>query len=341
MNPLRPVEIVGGGLAGLSLGIALRQRGVPVTIFESGAYPRHRVCGEFIRGLRATTLEQLGLEPHLKDALHHRDVAWFAGEVRLRRQRLASPALAISRFVLDARLAEAFRAAGGKLLTGKRAPLTPVAGRVLAHGRRTNPRSGWIGLKLHVRNLTLDRDLEMHLGADAYVGLCALPDSRVNLCGLFRRRSDVAGRSEKLVTLYLRASGLGALAGRLDAAVPEPDSFTAVAGLQFGRQARPRGAAVIGDAHAMIPPFTGNGMAMAFESAAAAVAPLLAWSRQEQEWPAALAQLGRALRRDFRVRLPVAALCHPFLLSPPRQRWLAAADRAGVLPLRLLTRLLS
>ena len=44
------LTIVGGGLAGLTLGIGLRQRGVPVTVYEAGRYPRHRVCGEFISG---------------------------------------------------------------------------------------------------------------------------------------------------------------------------------------------------------------------------------------------------------------------------------------------------
>ncbi|MDB6025304.1 MAG: putative electron transfer oxidoreductase, partial [Verrucomicrobiales bacterium] len=44
----RPITIVGGGLSGLTLGIALRQRGIPTTIWEAGRYPRHKVCGEFI-----------------------------------------------------------------------------------------------------------------------------------------------------------------------------------------------------------------------------------------------------------------------------------------------------
>ena len=46
----RTITIVGGGLAGLTLGIGLRQRGIPAEIFEAGTYPRHRVCGEFISG---------------------------------------------------------------------------------------------------------------------------------------------------------------------------------------------------------------------------------------------------------------------------------------------------
>ncbi|MFZ9874958.1 MAG: NAD(P)-binding protein, partial [Candidatus Methylacidiphilales bacterium] len=47
---MKTVEIVGGGLAGLTLGLCLRQKGVPVDLFEAGTYPRHRVCGEYLSG---------------------------------------------------------------------------------------------------------------------------------------------------------------------------------------------------------------------------------------------------------------------------------------------------
>jgi 2-polyprenyl-6-methoxyphenol hydroxylase-like FAD-dependent oxidoreductase len=61
MNLNRPITIVGGGLAGLTLGIGLRQRDVPVTLYEAGHYPRHRVCGEFISGRGQQSLVRLGL----------------------------------------------------------------------------------------------------------------------------------------------------------------------------------------------------------------------------------------------------------------------------------------
>ena len=61
MAALKPITIVGGGLAGLTLGIGLRQQGVPVTVWEAGQYPRHRVCGEFISGCGQNVLARLGL----------------------------------------------------------------------------------------------------------------------------------------------------------------------------------------------------------------------------------------------------------------------------------------
>ena len=61
MPTLKPITIVGGGLAGLTLGIGLRQQGIPVTVWEAGHYPRHRVCGEFISGRGQDVLARLGL----------------------------------------------------------------------------------------------------------------------------------------------------------------------------------------------------------------------------------------------------------------------------------------
>lgn len=351
---MRTVEIVGGGLAGLALGLALRRAGVTVTLSEAGDYPRHRVCGEFIAGLDDATVDRLGLAPFFADARRHSRVAWFAGERRLRTQILPAPALALSRYALDARLAEAFVAAGGELRTRHRANVdsgagadagAPRPGRVLACGRRAETRSPWVGLKVHARGLATAEGLELHLGRGAYVGVSAVEDGRVNVCGLFHRDSaPAAGGRAGALPAALRASGLHALAARLAAADIDPDSCCAVAGLAFGRAAAAdetsttdsasSPALSLGDHHAMIPPFTGNGMAMAFQSAAAALDPLLAWSRGETSWADTCARVDRALRRRFGTRLAGARWLHPFLVSPARQRWLAAA--APLLPLRPL-----
>jgi flavin-dependent dehydrogenase len=337
VSALRPVEIVGGGLAGLALGLALRRLAVPVRLHERGSYPRHRVCGEFIRGLSSLTIAELELGPLLASARRQAQIAWFWRGEPLRVQRLAAPAFALSRHRLDAQLAEEFRRAGGELQVNSRVPPTAEEGRVLATGRRTDPHSPWIGLKLHVRPLRLARGLEMHLGDAAYVGLCQLPDDTVNICGLFHRR-DLARAPAELLGAYLEASGLVELAERVRSAAVVPGSVCSMAGLVFGPEAAD---AAVGDALGMIPPFTGNGMAIALESARVATAPLAAWSRGDCDWPETVARLQRGLARRFHPRLAAAEAVHPFLLNPRPQRWVARAAQHHALPLGTLTRLLS
>lgn len=339
MSSLRPIEIIGGGLAGLSLGLALRRAGVPVALSEAGEYPRHRVCGEFISGLAPATIARLGLGPLLADALEHRNVAWYIGDRAARIQRLPSPALGLSRHVLDARLAAAFVAAGGELHTRTRVTdLAAKPGRLFTTGRR-RARSPWLGLKIHARGLRLTRGLELHLGENAYVGLARIEADQVNICGLFRRR-ELCAKGGDLLLGYLQAAGLAALAARLAAAELDAGSFCAVAGVAFDHRVAAAGRACLGDACAMIPPFTGNGMAMAFQGAELALDPLLAYAQGTSAWPETCRLIHRALHRNFRVRLASAGALHPFLLQPPRQRWLSALTRARLLPLRPLYTLL-
>ena len=333
MNAPRRIEIVGGGLAGLALGLGLRQRDIPVTILEAGSYPRHRVCGEFITALDDETRHTLHLEEALQPARPARGVAWQENGRTVLRHQLPSPALCLSRHRLDATLANAFVQAGGELVTGCRARASAAPGRVIACGRRAATRSPWMGLKQHFRQLELSDDLELHFDRKAYVGLTRVEDGIVNVCGLFPRGTGS-------LAAKCRAAGMPELSDRLQAAEPVEDSFCAVAGLDYRAQRGTPAVVSLGDHHGLIPPFTGNGMTIALQSAAAALPHLENWSRHGGDWEGSRHRIRRELARRFGRRLAWGRLFHPWLLSARRRRWLIALNRSGLLPFQPLYRLL-
>jgi 2-polyprenyl-6-methoxyphenol hydroxylase-like FAD-dependent oxidoreductase len=320
----RTITIVGGGLAGLTLGIGLRQHGLPVVIHEAGSYPRHRVCGEFISGHGQATLARLGLQDLLAraGAACARTAAFFSATRSTAPRLLPAAALCLSRFTLDAALAKTFRELGGELLESRRSPTDFAEGIVRATGRRAQPEAGgtrWFGLKIHARKVALAADLEMHVSARGYVGLCKINDGGVNVCGLFRRRADENGAAKDGREL-LRGPAGSALRQRLAAAEFDENSFCAIAGLSLSPQsATARTEICVGDAITMIPPVTGNGMSMAFESAELALAPLVAWSRNETSWPAARQKIAGDCDAAFARRLAWAKWLQRIILNPSLQ----------------------
>jgi len=323
------VTIVGGGLAGLTLGIGLRQRDVPVTIHEAGNYPRHRVCGEFISGEGQVTLSRLGLNEIFEraGAVRARTAAFFTEIKSMAPRPLPMDAICLSRFVLDAALADKFRELGGELIIGKRFTQDFGEGIVRATGRRVSVEIGserWFGLKIHARQIALVADLEMHLLPHGYIGLCKINDGEVNICGLFRKpakeSSDPIDWRERL-----RGQAGSPLHERLINAKFVEDSFCAVAGISLRpQQATDRSEVSVGDAVTMIPPVTGNGMSMAFESAELALAPLVAWSQSQASWDTARQKIAQDCDANFARRLMWAKWLQRFLLAPFLQNTLFA-----------------
>jgi menaquinone-9 beta-reductase len=336
----RMITINGGGLAGLSLGIALRSRGLPVTLHEAGSYPRHRVCGEFISGVREDTLSDLGIADLFTDAQVHRTVSWFHDERPVFTGPLPEPALGISRHALDERLSRRFQRLGGVLCENSRQKPVPAEGSVWCAGRIPIKAGSWIGLKCHVENLPLASDLEMHLATNGYVGLSRIEGDRVNLCGLFRLDPARSGRGLETLAQYLRAGGLNTLWEKIKAARPLEDSFLGVAGFRLGWVPPREGFLALGDAVGMIPPFTGNGMSMAFESARESIEPLLQWHRGNTSWSATVQTVTESLKSRFRLRMLAARFMHPFLTARRGQGFLAAVSRSGLLPFELCFRVL-
>jgi len=364
---VKPLTIIGGGLAGLTLGIGLRLRGIPVTIWEAGRYPRHRVCGEFVSGKGQEVLRRLGLVKLFQDAgaIWAQTAAFVSSRGSSPIRALPTPALCLSRLTMDAVLAAHFRELGGELYEHQRWGETESGpGVVRSSGRRAQPVSDgwrWFGLKVHAQNVSLSADLEMHLLRDGYVGICRLksasaagnvslakdlaPDAsvvpnrrvgsvdipndpgEVNICGLFRRGTTTQNLANSWQEILLGDPG-SSLQLRLAGASFDSASFCAVAGLCL----RPQRAAAqpeccIGDALTMIPPVTGNGMSMAFEAAELAVDPLTQYGRGHLEWAAAREIVARACDEAFSRRLAWAKWLQRLMFM----RWIRTRAGAAVL----------
>ena len=330
MTAPKSIIIAGGGLAGLTLGIGLRQRGVPVTLTEAGHYPRHRVCGEFICGRGQETLARFGLRELLEQAgaVSANTAAFFSATRTTGPRPLPATAICLSRFTLDAALAKKFRDLGGELQEGQRWHDEGTGeGIVHATGRQMQAEENgahWFGIKAHARNISLTADLEMHVSPRGYVGLCRVNGGAVNVCGLFRRRAGEGDRLSERFEL-LRGPAESLLRQRLATAEFDEASFCAVAGLSLRpQQAIGRVDCRIGDAITMIPPVTGNGMSMAFESAELAIGPLVAWSCGVISWTEAREQIARRCDATFAQRLAWAKWLQRLLLTPSLQNLLVA-----------------
>jgi len=276
-------------------------------------------------------LERLGLLELFIDAgaIPAKTASFYSAKMKSPTRLLKPPALCLSRFRMDALLAAKFQDLGGELREGERAPrFDPCEHVVHASGRRVRPVDQgwrWFGLKVHARDVVMEADLEMHVTANGYVGLCRLTGGVVNVCGLFRSRPGMEAFGAPRTSLLSGTPGTP-LYDRLVAATFDETSFCSVAGLSLRpKRSMDLDECCIGDALTMIPPVTGNGMSMAFESAEMAIAVLTDFHRGELSWSEARAALAIASDKAFRRRLAWASLLQWMMFTPVFRGSLATA----------------
>jgi 2-polyprenyl-6-methoxyphenol hydroxylase-like FAD-dependent oxidoreductase len=325
----KEIRIVGGGLAGLTLGILLRRDAVPVQIHDAATYPRQRVCGEFISGRGLEILSSLAISnlPTPLGSYAHA-IRFFDSQESSRVLELPRPALAIDRATLDHLLAEEFERQGGVLHQNNRWSESFTAeGVVRATGRRLrkNGVPGLLGIKAHAKNIPLNSDLELYFSDAGYIGLSRQPGGAVNVCALFRDNSQLRpGRSSERNINEIFAAQMGpAFQARIANAQFDQSTFAAVAGISLNRErARSTQECRIGDSICMIPPMTGNGMSIAMESAVLAAPILRDYSRGFVEWNTAQARISSGCDKTFRRRLAVADLLQRACFRPAGRKLL-------------------
>jgi len=341
-----PIRIIGGGAAGLSLAISLARLGIASEVIEASSYPRHKMCGEFLTGIDNATIETLGIEELFAHSPHHCETAWFDKHGEIFRRPLPSTAYGISRHALDLALANMARELGCTIRENtrwKQSPKEPMDGTIIATGRRMIRSSRWLGIQAHFTDLETLSDPEMHLADNAYVGVCKVDDGAVTVCGLFDRQhaGQGSGAPEQKLIATMRRCGLPTLADRVSAANFVDGSLNGISHVAFGihhnnRESEQDKAIHFGDSFAIIPPFTGNGIAMALQGGVAAADIIVDYATEKKSWDEARIATNIRLRHLFNKRVAWANRLQPMLTSSLGKRTLRAISKTPLLPFNKL-----
>lgn len=111
------LAIIGGGPAGTAGALEARQHGLQVAIWESGRFPRHKVCGEFVSSESLPWLQREIPTAMARSAVIRR-VEFIARGGRRHSLALPSTARGLSRFVLDEALWQAAIRRGAETCDG-------------------------------------------------------------------------------------------------------------------------------------------------------------------------------------------------------------------------------
>jgi flavin-dependent dehydrogenase len=292
--------IVGGGPAGAATAVGLADLGREVLLVERAHRPHHKVCGEFLSIETQLQLHRLGVAPAAFGAVEIDQIAVYSATQAVTTE-LPFRALSLSRYRLDDALLQCAENRGAQLKRGVsvRSVTTASGGWTVdcddaepVHGRSLVLATGkWgmrgiadardtslVGLKMHLRLALPARNalagrVELTLLDHGYAGLELVEEGIANLCFLLPRA--VVGRlgpNWQAMQDYLAAATPN-LAERLSDAEPLWNKAVAVVCPIGGHLHEERRPAVyrVGDRLAHIPPFTGDGLAIALASAALAV----------------------------------------------------------------------
>ncbi len=288
--------IVGGGPAGAAVACGLAAAGHEAMVLERSVGPHHKVCGEFLSIETQAQLRRLGIELQSLGAVGIKRVAIHSA-ARGASVTLPFDALSLSRYRLDAALMNRAVACGALVIQGvsvRRASpegggwtlrcdndttvhcrhLVLATGKWGLRGTKDARDRSLVGFKMHLRlspeaTRALTDRVELALLSRSYAGLELVEDGIANLCFLLPREV-VAGLAPGWPALQdLLKSQVPHLASRLEGATPLWDAPLAVVCPTGGHLHNEEEADCyrVGDRLAHIPPFTGDGIAIALESA--------------------------------------------------------------------------
>lgn len=341
------VAIIGAGPAGSTLAALLAGRGVRVALIDRDLFPRDKVCGEFLSYDALPLLARLGAIEAIDRAgatrIDHCRIIGSRGPYEF---VFPQPARGISRLFLDELLLRTAVAAGASRYDGWAA--IAIAGnrvtlqrdnevREIAAGTIVGSWGRWgrfdqqlgrafvrdrthrsFGFKRHYASRSSSTAIDLYSFRGGYLGVNAVEGDVTNICGLVQagRLAGHKGRWEAFVdTIREESQPLDDLYASHE---PVQDHFLSSDPVIFrARSAVEGGVLMIGDASGIVDPLTGNGMAMAIQSAFLAAPALLLLCTRTADRTNVENEYRRAHGAFFRPRIAWSRSA-ALLLSRPR-----------------------
>ena len=282
--------MIGAGPAGSAAAISAASRGLSVVLLESGRYPRHKVCGEFVSAESAAVLQKFGMAlddaPRIRTCRLH--TSGRTVTIPLRKAGYSIPRIQLDESLwqqansrgIDCRREEAKSVswAGGiaEVLTSEstiwaRAVIN-ASGRWSRISSTTAGAEPWIGLKAHFQG-EADDAVDLYFEPDGYCGIQAIAPGVLNACALVRQ-----GSATKLEEVFAKDDSLRRRSGGWTQVT---ESF-ATAPVYLGLRSPVRdGVLQAGDAAGFVDPFVGDGISLALRSGVLAGRAVLELSPEE------------------------------------------------------------
>lgn len=354
------VVVVGAGPAGSSCAYRLAKRGLAVTILERAAFPRTKVCGEYLSAGAQAELAQIGLSA-LDGSYPVRAIRLHAHGI-VAELPFAQLAASLPRADLDDRLLAHARAAGASLIRGRAERVERHGGAWTVHFRDASGTQATLQSRIvvgadgigsvvarsaglaaapdgakrfalggHYRGFDgLENSIEMYVRGKTYFAINPLGAGLANIMVIVNERDLHAWREN--VDANLREAAREMAAGRRSVDnLRRVGNRVAVGPLeQRVRAVAQRGLYLVGDAAGFVDPFTGQGVFLALRTASLAADAIDAELRGGAQ---ASGAYGRAHARLMRSRKRVARLVQLLLQHSAIAR-LAAQTLTRSAPLR-------
>ncbi len=325
------VIIVGGGLAGLTSAIHLSKREKHVLLIEKSAFPKHKVCGEYVSNEVLPYLNSLGIDPISEGAKKITKVHISTTKNNLIKGELPLGGFGISRYFLDDLLAKKARLNGVQILKDtvdsihfKKESFTIITKSsgvfkskitIGAFGKRSSldqkmkrkfiqKESPYLAVKIHVKGLFPENLVALHNFKGGYCGISKVENNAINICYIteyrsFKKYKNITDFQEQVVfkNEYLKRI--------FKESTPIFEKPLTISQVSFQTKNPIENHIIMcGDTAGMIHPLCGNGMGMAISSAKLASTRILQFLNGEIKTREGLEkQYFRDWNKEFKIRL--------------------------------------